>query len=822
MLITEDIGRVHQILSNALEILITNRLSDGAFTDQEDVKSKSYFSTLEGLEAILIPFVHLPKNLYWDPLKTKYSKLTDLIIGDINFISRFNPKQELPPKDQGEPYFEQHKGPKRIPYWTSECGSFTLSVLTNLLLLRHQFGFPNIPKDAEIISIIETNLKWIGLCRRGKNGWSWTNESPVHHWPTWSLLDTYDEMLNCESLLGFHDSIEEECEEVTNTIIESFKKGYVAGSYSNDWNEKVLKSKVYDVETALDLTRLILAISLSGNPKIVKQLAKDLFSWASTSEFSDVDYSYHLSVKADYIYDSSLIPCVFRTLTTAAGILKPKKIKELDISLNQNHEIVINRVYSKLMENQINQGKYKGLWGVFGNTGLVYELYYTERVIEALVDFILYYDSDTEEKLAIHPSSKPTSVEPTKIDADDKAASSDGFEIYLPILDEVQRKLSKDNKSRSFKDSVIIFVLHFLNDLIPFVDYFYKFGCQYEDMYFLVKTYSYPEKEKLKHHFEDKKCNVFIPSDPHQQNFDKLAEDILQKSIERAEEQNKSILIIEDGGYISPLFHRGSFKNNIHKCCGAIEQTTKGYRRDLSISDPKFPICSIASSKLKMYLEAPEVAETLQENIINIIKKYGNKSPYKIQSLILGYGTIGSLLADSLFAKGVQVSVYDNDPAKRMQAELARKPYSGKVLDNLENINKFDVILGMSGETSLNEGEDFWNLKHNVILASGSSERIEFNLLALEELSKDVIREGVFTKYIMKKEDKTIRLLCDGEPINFALSSGISNLIIDPIYTEMFWSAVNIISDKDLNPGINEISVKVEEEVYRLYKKYHV
>lgn len=108
----------------------------------------------------------------------------------------------------------------------------------------------------------------------------------------------------------------------------------------------------------------MLAVSLYGNTKIIKPLTIYLFEWAAKMDFANVDYTYHFSIKADYIYDSSLVPCVFRALNIMAGILKPKKIKEIDKHLNQSHEIVLNRVHAKLMENLISHGKYKDLWGV--------------------------------------------------------------------------------------------------------------------------------------------------------------------------------------------------------------------------------------------------------------------------------------------------------------------------------------------------------------------------------------------------------------------------------------------------------------------------
>ena len=821
ILITDNIKLVHQVLHSAIDRLIVNRLADGAFTDQEEVKTKSYFSTLEGLESLLIPFVNLPKTYYWDSFKIKYPELIELIIDDINFVLRFNPLQELPPKEQGEPYFEHRKGPKRSSYWTSECSSFTMSVLTNFLMLRDQYGLPKNPKDNEIINVIRKNLEWVHLCKREKNGWSWTHDSPVHHWPTWSILDTFDEMLTCDQLKEFHKSIEKECDEVTETISNSFKKGLVAGSYLNDWNEKVLKCEYYDVETALDLTRLMLAVSLYGNPKIIKPLASFLFKWVANTNFVYVDYSFHLSVKADYVYDSSLVPCVFRALNVMAGILKPKKIKDIDNDIQQSHAVVMNRVYSKLMENLISHGKYKDVWGV-QNGGLIYELYYTERTIEALTEFLLHYDGNDMEIISmpkLPEQEKETSKKSKAVKIDENNNAS---KIYLPILDEIVRNLLSNKKQAIFTDSIIIFVLHFLSDLIPFIEKFNQLGCSYEQMYFLVKTYSYPEREKIKDYLEDKRSNVFIPQDPFQKTFYNLTDDILRKCIKKSKKNKMQILIIEDGGYFVPLFHSNEFISDISQCVGAVEQTTKGYRRDEKIENHKFPIYSVATSRLKLYLEAPEVAETLQENIVSVLKEHGSISIHKIRALILGFGTIGSLLAESLFNKGMDVYIYDIDPLKRMKAEMMRKSYSNNVLKDLNDLNNFDIIIGLSGETSLSKGEDFWNLKHNVILASGSSEKIEFNLSALEDFSKEVTRQGIFTKYKVKKDDKIIRLLCDGEPINFALSSGISNLIIDPIYAEMFWCAVEISNNRELKDDLHEIPSEIELEVYRLYEKYHI
>jgi hypothetical protein len=388
VLITKNPNKIYSLLYNAIERLIINRLEDGAFTDEKEVKDvRYYFSTLEGLECLLIPFVNLPENHFWNPLKNKYPDLKNIIIDDINFILSYNREQDTPPKEHGFPYFTQRRG--RDPFWTSECSSFTLSVLSNFLELRRKFGLPPSPSKKVIEEVIKTNLEWVQLCKKD-SGWSWIPEAPEHPWPTWSLLDTFEEFLLYPSTKIFIKGLDKKCEEVVENILISFKEN-TPDSYLSEWQKKVVNTEPYIVEKALDLSRLMLAASLHTTGSNIFPLALMLFNWAYKIDLSYFDYKYHLKERSDYIYDSSLIPSIFRTLMVMSDELGARRIDLLRESLGHSHEVVINKVYSKLMESFINQGKYENLWGIRNNTGITYELYFTERTIESLTAFLTYY-----------------------------------------------------------------------------------------------------------------------------------------------------------------------------------------------------------------------------------------------------------------------------------------------------------------------------------------------------------------------------------------------------------------------------------------------
>jgi len=314
---------------------------------------------------------------------------------------------------------------------------------------------------------------------------------------------------------------------------------------------------------------------------------------------------------------------------------------------------------------------------------------------------------------------------------------------------------------------------------------------------------------------ETRDPSVYLPDDASENTFNGLTNKILQESIERAQRYNKRILIIEDGGYFAPAFHTPELIDKAELCLGAIEQTSKGYRRDEKIQSLRFPIVSVARSELKKHIEGQQVASTLQENIVYILNQYVKKPFFKVSALILGFGNIGEMLSKELRNKKIGVTVYDVDPLKIMEAEVNKFA----VLQDLSDLTEFDIIVGTSGETSL---KSFWNLKHNVVLASGSSERVEFDLDELDKSSSLIERLEIITRYTLKKEDRVVRLIFDGEPINFALSGGIPDVVIDPIYSEMLLSAVEIIRDSSLEKKLVDIPKALELQVLEVFKNYHM
>jgi hypothetical protein len=270
-----------------------------------------------------------------------------------------------------------------------------LSVLTNFLELRNKFSLraPS-PKFSAIRDTLRLQLEWLELCRRNSSGWAWIPNARVqaHPWPTWSILDTFEEVLRAKQLdRDEQNLIKHRCDEVVGNLARQFldaKKGP-----ARRWEKSVLQpvrlGHDYNVEEALDLTRLMLAVSLHRGETDILPLAEKLFLWASQARFQHVSYNYHLTEKADYVVDSSLVPSVLRTLVIMASALKGRSSERLDRSLGSSHELVITKLYRQLQKASLKEGQFKGLWGVGEEGSLVYELYFSERSIEAITECLL-------------------------------------------------------------------------------------------------------------------------------------------------------------------------------------------------------------------------------------------------------------------------------------------------------------------------------------------------------------------------------------------------------------------------------------------------
>jgi S-adenosylhomocysteine hydrolase len=344
--------------------------------------------------------------------------------------------------------------------------------------------------------------------------------------------------------------------------------------------------------------------------------------------------------------------------------------------------------------------------------------------------------------------------------------------------------LSKKINVKHFEGKSFLILLHFLRDLLPFVEACKKLGMAPERTLFFYKKYLYPYKDEIKGTLEKSGFRVFPIEE-----FDNV--------IRKETRGFKDIIVVEDGGLIVPKLHR-SFPEICDSTIGAVEQTTKGWRNDSQIAKLCFPIISIAGSELKNTFEPPHVARAVINNLQRLMPET-NFTGRKV--LVIGCGNIGKEIALQLRDNlKMQETVYDTDTQK-----LVTIPQSTglNIEMDLTNIGTKEFIIGATGETTISRNE-ILALKHNVYLASASSEQWEFGVDELNHLSSK--RESlkinsmeVGTRYTIIDTTNCVNLLADGYPINFWKTESMPNEVSDLIMSLIFIAAVEVVKNKSLH-----------------------
>lgn len=365
--------------------------------------------------------------------------------------------------------------------------------------------------------------------------------------------------------------------------------------------------------------------------------------------------------------------------------------------------------------------------------------------------------------------------------------------VKKPDLDLLERQIrSQVNKGNTkiFDGYSIITVMHFLEDLIPFLDGLVALGAKKECMSLLVKPYPYSQKSEvhsyLYQNYQETRIEYLDEIPP--------PDGLLKEFVEscRAKSPLKKIIVIEDGGYLVPFLHR-NYNKGENFCIGAVEQTTKGLRKDKELEELKkktgeklhFPILNVAKSHFKDEYEAPLVGDAVYFSIIKLLRDeiFAGK-----KALVVGFGAIGRHVADALRKNGVIVKVFDSEPERLVAAKIRGFETHDSPLELAKGTK---LVIGTTGDQSIKR-EILENMENGTVLVSASSDQIEIDIEHLKRMCHSFqYIEGLGTKYRKKKGegDDTYLLLADGFPINFYFASGIPNKAIDPILAQLFIGA---------------------------------
>lgn len=369
---------------------------------------------------------------------------------------------------------------------------------------------------------------------------------------------------------------------------------------------------------------------------------------------------------------------------------------------------------------------------------------------------------------------------------------------WTPLM----RYYSRDRglvEAQPFADKRVLIVLHFLRDLIPFMTAAESLGLEPRNTTLFYKEYPYPQKEAVNEWLQEHGYRTMPVSD----------REAFVKELDAANgDQIGPILIVEDGGFFVPLLHR-SYPQLLQHTVGAVEQTTRGI---MNIGDWEgegdgnqlaIPVVSVAGSKLKEKFEPPFIARAFVSNFGRMVP---NMALAGKEVGLLGYGAIGQELGNWLLEMGANVTVYEPDHLKRLQANQKGGIRVAKTL--MEAISGRQIVIGASGRQSIGRDGIPW-LSQKAYVASASSEQYEIDQQEMYQLAEDITdlkgEDGTIIgrDYKLAPDRRTVHVLANGYPLNFWGMDSMPEEASDLIMTLILLSAAEVASGAVKSAGVN-------------------
>ena len=361
----------------------------------------------------------------------------------------------------------------------------------------------------------------------------------------------------------------------------------------------------------------------------------------------------------------------------------------------------------------------------------------------------------------------------------------------------------------SFDELTLIIVPHLLRDFVPFIEALEAAGAKPDKTFIVGIPYSFKEEAHLYLLHKGYK-NIWIPED---YPFSREIREVIEAASLKREGTNSKILIIEDGGYIVPAIHR-SFPDLIEHVIGAVEQTANGIwaYKEIPENERKIATINVAESDLKKRRESPLIGQAVFMNISKLLEKVRVGIRDK-RVLVVGYGATGSEVAKSFKGNGAIVSVFDSLP-ERLEAA---KQDGFNISQDLEvDMSNQFLVIGCTGKESLHI-EHLLRANYGLYIVNASSKRLEIDYSDLSSITQSTENIPGFGTIYHLINGRKITLLANGFPVNFFNAESVPDYEIEFIYGLLFMSAVHLISEDNLIPGILEVPNSIQNDIEKTH-----
>jgi adenosylhomocysteinase len=273
----------------------------------------------------------------------------------------------------------------------------------------------------------------------------------------------------------------------------------------------------------------------------------------------------------------------------------------------------------------------------------------------------------------------------------------------------------------------------------------------------------------------------------------------------------KPAVTLDDGADLVSTIHRER-TDLIAGILGGTEETTTGVIRLRAMAKDgalKYPIVAVNDAQSKSLFDNP--LGTGQSALDGIIRATNVLFAGK-NVVIVGYGRVGSGIAERAKGHGARLTIVESNPINALRAAMSEF----RVASMAKAAEYGDIIITATGDINVIRKEHFLKMKDKVILANAGHFDVEISKPDLEEISVKRRLTPCIDQYTMKNGAR-IFLLAEGRLVNLSCAEGHPSEVMDLSFSIQLLSVEYILKNRGkLLPTVIDVPKDIDFEVARL------
>jgi len=272
-------------------------------------------------------------------------------------------------------------------------------------------------------------------------------------------------------------------------------------------------------------------------------------------------------------------------------------------------------------------------------------------------------------------------------------------------------------------------------------------------------------------------------------------------------------IIIDDGSDVvaTLLKERG---DQVKELIGSTEETTTGIQRLKAMETAgvlSFPTIAVNDAQTKHFFD--NRYGTGQSTLDGIIRATNILLAGR-NIVVVGYGWCGKGVALRSRGMGANVIVTEVDAIKAVEAVMD----GFRVMPIADAASIGDIFITVTGNRHVIDRQHFERMKDGAIVCNSGHFDLELNLVALRELSADVVSVRPFVEeYALKANGNRVMVLGEGRLINLAAAEGHPASVMDMSFANQALSVEYLVKKKgELKPGVHLLPKEVDTEIASL------